>query len=196
MGIRPARDPDARFSRGDEAERILGVDPGTLHTGWGLVEVTGESLHYLAHGTIGSPRNKDQGSRLRCIYRGLKEVLFRYEPQGISLEKIFFSRNAQSALKLGQARGVAILAAAESGIDIHEYSSTEIKLAVVGYGHASKLQVMKMVASLLHPSSRVSADAADALAAAICHLHQWSYHARVVAALPSTGQERRRWGTS
>jgi crossover junction endodeoxyribonuclease RuvC len=196
MGIRPARDPDARFSRGDEAERILGVDPGTLHTGWGLVEVSGGSLHYLAHGTIGSPRNKDQGSRLRCIYRGLKEVLCRYEPQGISLEKIFFSRNAQSALKLGQARGVAILAAAESGIDVHEYSSTEIKLAVVGYGHASKLQVMKMVASLLHPSSRVSADAADALAAAICHLHQWSYHARVVAALPSTGQERRRWGTS
>ena len=86
------------------------------------------------------------------IYRGLLEVFSRYEPQGISLEKIFFARNAQSTLKLGQARGVALLAAAESGVAVHEYSSAEIKLAVVGYGQATKEQVQKMVLSLLRLS--------------------------------------------
>lgn len=191
MGIRPGRDHGAGLSPGKR--RILGVDPGTVATGWGVVEMSGSSLVHLAHGTIESSASHDQGSRLCRIYHGLQEVLQRYEPQGISLEKVFFARNPQSTLKLGQARGVALLAAAENRVDLHEYSSAEIKMAVVGYGQATKEQVQKMVASLLHLSGKIPGDAADALAAAICHLHQSSFHDRVTGSLPAAGQELRRW---
>ncbi|MEK7341702.1 MAG: crossover junction endodeoxyribonuclease RuvC [Candidatus Binatota bacterium] len=183
MGIRPDCDEVAERSRGDQ--RILGIDPGTVATGWGVVEMAGGALVHLAHGTIGSSASHSQGSRLCRIYHGLQEVLARYEPHGVSLEKVFFARNPQSALKLGQARGIALLAAAETGIEIREYSSAEIKLSVVGYGQATKEQVQKMVASLLHLSGKISGDAADALAAAICYLHQSSFHARVMGALPA-----------
>lgn len=189
MGIRPGRDHEAGPSGN---LRILGIDPGTVATGWGVVEMAGGSLTHVAHGTIGSSAGHDQGSRLSRIYHGLQEVFARYQPQGISLEKVFFARNPQSTLKLGQARGVALLAAAENRIELHEYSSAEIKLAVVGYGQATKEQVQKMVASLLHLSVRVPGDAADALAAAICHLHQSSFHSRVMGALPVAGRELRR----
>ena len=191
MGIRPCRDHGAGLSRG--SQRILGIDPGTVVTGWGIVEMAGGSLVHLTHGTIVSSANQDQGSRLRRIYRGLQEVLARYEPEGISLEKVFFARNPQSTLKLGQARGVALLAAAENRVAIHEYSSAEIKLAVVGYGQATKEQVQKMVASLLHLSGKMPGDAADALAAAICHLHQSAFHALVSEAAPAERQEPRQW---
>ncbi|MFQ5903502.1 MAG: crossover junction endodeoxyribonuclease RuvC [Candidatus Binatia bacterium] len=191
MGIRLGRDRDAGPSQG--SQRILGIDPGTIITGWGVVETVGGALVHLAHGTIGASGGHGQGDRLSRIYRGLQEVLNRYEPQGVSLEKVFFARNAESALKLGQARGVALLAAAENDISIHEYTSAEIKLAVVGYGRATKEQVQKMVASLLHLSGRIPGDAADALAAAICYLHQRTFHARVMEALPTSGQEVRRW---
>ncbi|MFQ5849411.1 MAG: crossover junction endodeoxyribonuclease RuvC [Candidatus Binatia bacterium] len=192
MAIRLVRDPGAGVVKGDKDERVLGVDPGTVHTGWGVVGVVGGSLLHLAHGTIESARTEGQESRLSRIYHGLQEVLLHYKAQAISLEKVFFAHNAQSTLKLGQARGVVLLAAGEGDIAIHEYTSAEIKLAVVGYGHASKLQVQKMVASLLHIPSRISTDAADALAAAICHIHRRSYHARVLAALPPNRQRRRR----
>ena len=172
--------------------RVVGVDPGSLVTGWGVVEMGGGSPLHVAHGTIGSSGSHSQGSRLSRIYRALREVLSVYKPDGISLEKVFFARNAQSALKLGQARGVALLAAAESDIAVHEYSSAEIKLAVVGYGQATKDQVQKMVGSLLHLPSQIPADAADALAAAICHLHQRSYHERVMEALPAGAEMHQR----
>lgn len=194
MGIRPGRDHGAGLSRG--SQRILGIDPGTVVTGWGVVEMAGGSLVHLAHGAIGSSANQDQGSRLRRIYRGLQEVLARYEPEGISLEKVFFARNPQSTLKLGQARGVALLAAAENRVAIHEYSSAEIKLAVVGYGQATKEQVQKMVVSLLHLSGKIPGDAADALAAAICHLHQSAFHALVSEAASAGRQEPRQWKIS
>ncbi len=194
MGVRPGRDDGAGVSRGNQ--RILGIDPGTVATGWGVVEMAGGSLVHLAHGTIGSSANQDQGSRLRRIYRGLQEVLACYEPEGISLEKVFFARNPQSTLKLGQARGVALLAAAENRVAVYEYSSAEIKLAVVGYGQATKEQVQKMVASLLHFSGKIPGDAADALAAAICHLHQSAFHALVSEAAPAGRQEPRRWKIS
>lgn len=191
MGIRLGHDCGVGMSQ--ESHRVLGIDPGTVITGWGIVEMVGGSLSHLAHGTIGSPGSHGQGSRLSRIYRGLHEVLRCYEPQGISLEKVFFARNPQSTLKLGQARGVALLAAAEKNIAIHEYTSAEIKLAVVGYGQATKEQVQKMVASLLHLSGRIPGDAADALAAAICYLHQRAFHSRVMDALPAGGQEVHRW---
>lgn len=149
----------------------------------------------MAHGTIGSKPSQKQSVRLHRIFHGLQEVLSSYQPKTISVEKVFFARNAQSALKLGQARGVALLAAAEREIELQEYNSVEIKQAVVGYGHASKLQVQKMVASLLHLSGPIPPDAADALAAAICHLHQRAFHAQVSAAVLQTHSKRRRWGS-
>lgn len=191
MGIRLGYDHGARLSPG--SQRVLGVDPGTVVTGWGVVEIAGGSLIHLGHGTIVSRHGQAQGSRLRRIYHGLGEILERYEPQGMSLEKVFFARNPQSTLKLGQARGVALLAAAESDLAIHEYTSAEIKLAVVGYGQATKEQVQKMVASLLHLSGRIPGDAADALAAAICYLHQRTFHARIMSAMPGGGQAVSRW---
>jgi len=191
MGIPPGCDRAAESSK--ESRRILGIDPGTVATGWGVVEMAAGSLVHVAHGTIGSPASHDQGSRLSRIYRGLQEVLGRYQPQGISLEKVFFARNPQSALKLGQARGVALLAAAENRVEVREYSSAEIKQAVAGYGQATKEQVQKMVGSLLRLSGKVPADAADALAAAICDLHQSPFHSRVMAAIPDAGREPRRW---
>jgi crossover junction endodeoxyribonuclease RuvC len=180
-------------SRLDRGQRILGIDPGSMVTGWGVVELVKSKPQYLAHGTIASPASDSQQSRLSRIYRGLQEIFSAYKPEGVSLEKVFFARNAQSALKLGQARGVALLAAAENNLPVYEYASAEIKLAAVGYGQATKEQVQKMVASLLELSATVPQDAADALAAAICHLHQELFHARVLAALPQVKPASRRW---
>jgi crossover junction endodeoxyribonuclease RuvC len=192
MGVRLGR------GRGEgspkNAQRILGVDPGTVVTGWGVVEIARGSLVHIAHGTITTSGNVGQGKRLGRIYHALSEVFQRYQPEAVSLEKVFFARNAQSALKLGQARGVVLLAAAEHGLPLHEYASTEIKQAVVGYGRAAKEQVGIMVASLLRVVGQVPTDAADALAAAICHLHQQTFSHRVVEAIPILGRpEKRRW---
>jgi crossover junction endodeoxyribonuclease RuvC len=174
------------------ARRIVGIDPGTVVTGWGVIEAAGNRLTHLAHGIITTNGALGQGERLARIYRGIREVIEAYQPHGISLEKVFFARNAQSALKLGQARGVALLAGAENHLEIFEYSTNEIKSAVVGYGHATKAQVQTMVASLLGVSQNMVADAADALAAAICHHHRQSFHARVLEALPGWAPVARR----
>lgn len=152
-------------------EIILGIDPGSLVTGWGIVEVHGNKLRCQSHGTIAASATEGLADRLHQIYSSLCAVIQQYQPTGMSLEKVFFSRNAQSALKLGQARGVALLAAAEHRLHVAEYSAAEIKVAVVGYGRATKEQVQKMVGSLLLLRGRMRADAADALAAAICHIH-------------------------
>jgi crossover junction endodeoxyribonuclease RuvC len=178
----PASDPSAPRPR--MGRRILGIDPGSLITGWGIVHAAGDSLNHVACGTIATAGIQAQGARLSRIYRGIEQIITRYQPDGVSLEKVFFARNAQSALKLGQARGVALLAAAEKELDVYEYSSNEIKSAVAGYGHASKAQVQSMVASLLHVSGKIATDAADALAAAICHLHCESFRARLFEAAP------------
>lgn len=180
------RDHPERGIRGDPASgrKILGIDPGTVVTGWGVIEAAGNSPVHLAHGTISTSGAREQGARLSRIFRGLQDVIACYEPDGVSLEKVFLARNAQSALKLGQARGVAFLAAAENRVTVHEYTSSEIKAAVVGYGHATKEQVQKMVASLLRMSGKIPGDAADALAAAICHLHQETFRDRVLGAMP------------
>jgi crossover junction endodeoxyribonuclease RuvC len=178
----PASDPSAPHPR--MGRRILGIDPGSVVTGWGIVHAEGHSLNHVACGTIATAGTQAQGARLRRIYRGIQQIIMRYQPDGVSLEKVFFARNAQSALKLGQARGVALLAAAEKELDVYEYSSNEIKSAVVGYGHASKVQVQRMVASLLQVSGKIATDAADALAAAICHLHCESFRSRILEATP------------
>jgi len=153
-------------------EIILGIDPGSLVTGWGLVEVESNQLRHQSHGIIGPSASLGLAERLSQIYRGLQDVIDHYHPTAVSLEKVFFSRNVQSALKLGQARGVALLAAAEHHIAVTEYSAAEIKVAVVGYGRATKEQVQRMVSALLCVRGAMRADAADALAAAICHIHR------------------------
>lgn len=159
-------------ARRSHREIILGIDPGSLVTGWGLVEVESNQLHYQSHGIIGPSASLGLAERLSQIYRGLQDVIDHYHPTAVSLEKVFFSRNVQSALKLGQARGVALLAAAEHHIGVTEYSAAEIKVAVVGYGRATKEQVQRMVSALLCVRGAMRADAADALAAAICHIHR------------------------
>lgn len=172
-------------------ERILGIDPGTVATGWGIVEMTGAALVHVEHGTITSSSNFTQAMRLKRIYRGLCEVVARYRPAGVSLERVFFAQNASSALKLGQARGIALLVAAENELAVHEYASVEIKQSVVGYGHASKEQVQKMIASLLRVSPPIAADAADALAAAICDLNRRAFELRVKESTPKRLQPAR-----
>ena len=172
--------------------RILGIDPGSVVTGWGIVEALENSLSPVAFGVITTAGAEAHGARLHRIYKGIQQVIARYGPDGVSLEKVFFARNPQSALKLGQARGVALLAAAENQLDVYEYSSNEIKSAVVGYGHASKDQVQKMVASLLHVSETLAADAADALAAAVCHIHRGAFESRVAEATPDWRPAMRR----
>jgi crossover junction endodeoxyribonuclease RuvC len=148
------------------------------------VEVDANQLRYRCHGTIAVSASLGLAERLSQIYRGLQEVIERDQPTAVSLEKVFFSRNVQSALKLGQARGVALLAAAENRIDVAEYSAAEIKLAVVGYGQATKEQVQKMVGALLCLRGSMRADAADALAAAICHIHRRRFHSLIDRSAP------------
>jgi crossover junction endodeoxyribonuclease RuvC len=176
----------------EQPRRIVGIDPGTVTTGWGVVEAVGGSINHVAHGTIPASNGQGQAARLSRIYRGLRDVIEDYEPGGVSLERVFFAHNAQSALKLGQARGVALLAAAERNVAVHEYASTEIKMAVVGYGQATKEQVQKMVALLLHLSAKIAADAADALAAAICHLHRDTFQSRVTDSIQQDAPKLRR----
>lgn len=127
---------------------------------------------------------REQGDRLRRIYHDIEAVIEAHQPDGISIERIFFARNAQSALKLGQARGVVLLAAAHHHATVYEYAAAEIKSAVVGYGQATKGQVQMMVASLLRLPVRPELDAADALAAAICHLHRQVFQVRLAEAAP------------
>ena len=167
-------------ARQTSREIILGIDPGSLVTGWGLVEVESNQLRYQSHGIIGTSASLALAERLSQIYRGLHEIIDHYHPTAVSLEKVFFSRNVQSALKLGQARGVALLAAAELQVSVAEYSAAEIKVAVVGYGRATKDQVQRMVGALLCVRGAIRADAADALAAAICHIHRRTFPPQVI----------------
>lgn len=178
--------------------KIIGIDPGTVVTGWGVVEGVGSSLSHVAHGTIATAGARGQGERLSRIYDEIRAVIESHHPDGISLERVFFARNAQSALKLGQARGVALLAAARRGVAVHEYAASEIKVAVVGYGQATKEQVQKMVTTLLDLSGKLAPDAADALAAAICHLHRHCFQSLILEAAPdwSSAMGRRRWSSA
>jgi crossover junction endodeoxyribonuclease RuvC len=161
-------------------------------TGWGVVEAVGSSLSHVAHGTIATGGAKGQGERLSRIYHGIQQVLESYRPDGISLERVFFARNAQSALKLGQARGVVLLAAAHNNMLVHEYAAAEIKVAVVGYGQATKEQVQCMVAALLKLSGKMAPDASDALAAAICHLHRHCFQSLILEAASDRRSAMRR----
>jgi crossover junction endodeoxyribonuclease RuvC len=148
--------------------RVLGIDPGSQCTGFGIVDATGPRLAYVASGVIRTGQG-DFASRLCEIFRGIQLVVAEYKPQEIAIERVFMNRNPDSALKLGQARGAAICGAADAGAEIFEYATREIKQAVVGSGGAEKAQVQLMMKSILKLDGSLSADAADALAAAVCH---------------------------
>jgi len=151
--------------------RVLGIDPGSRITGFGVVNVLSSGrLEYVASGCVRVPTG-DLGERLRIIYEGVGEVVAQYRPGSVAVERVFLSRNADSALKLGQARASAILAAANHGLVLSEYTALQIKRALVGRGHAEKNQVKHMVRALLGLSGSPQDDAADALACAICHAH-------------------------
>jgi crossover junction endodeoxyribonuclease RuvC len=151
--------------------RILGIDPGSRLTGFGVLDFVGSTASYVASGTVRSLHGDFPG-RLRQIYVSLAAIVDDYRPDLVAIESVFMHKNAGSALKLGQARSAALCATFRHDLEIHEYAPREIKLAVVGSGSASKEQVQHMVTSLLGLTAAPAADASDALAAALCHGHQ------------------------
>lgn len=172
--------------------RILGVDPGSVTTGYGVVDSDGRSSHHVAHGCIATGSG-DLPQRLGVIYRELSAVIAEYRPQEMGIEDVFVARNAMSALKLGQARGAAICAGASHDLPVAEYPARLIKQSIVGTGGAGKQQIQHMVIALLAlGDGRVAADAADALAVALTHAHA---RTRPAAAFTPTRRRRKsvRW---
>jgi crossover junction endodeoxyribonuclease RuvC len=153
------------------AARLLGIDPGLRFTGWGIVESEGNRLRHVADGVISTAGIEDLSLRLKTLDEALAALLARFVPDEAAVEETYVNRNATATLKLGYARGVALLAPARRGIPVFEYGAKTVKLAVVGTGNADKLQVGLMVRRLLPGAVQGRADAADALAVAICHAH-------------------------
>jgi crossover junction endodeoxyribonuclease RuvC len=152
--------------------KIFGIDPGSERTGYGCVESTGGRYRVIACGSLSAPPRSTFPEKLLAIHRGLRALLERHRPECVAVESIFYAKNVRSALKLGHARGVALLAASEAAIPVVEYSPAEIKRSVVGYGRAEKQQVQTMMKLLLGFDAVPSPhDVADALAIAICHSH-------------------------
>jgi len=149
---------------------ILGIDPGSRITGYGVIQQKGNQCIYLASGCIRT-KGDTLAPKLNMIFNGIAEVIQQYNPSEFAIEQVFMAKNPDSALKLGQARGAAIVAATQSDLYVCEYSARQIKQAVVGRGAASKEQVQSMVMQILKLSGRPQADAADGLAVAICHAH-------------------------
>jgi crossover junction endodeoxyribonuclease RuvC len=148
---------------------ILGIDPGLQHTGWGIIKKDGNSLHYIACGVINSNSKAPLPKRLLTINEGLSEILQIYKPDECAIEETFLNTNPMSSLKLGHARGAAMLTVSLCGITPYEYAATLVKKTVVGVGRAEKSQILMMVKTLLPKADIKSPDAADALAIAICH---------------------------
>jgi len=154
--------------------RTLGIDPGSRITGFGVLERNGSALRHIYSGYVRVSAWPSLPVRLQKIYQAIRQVIEIHRPTEAAIEKVFFSKNVQSALILGQVRGVALLAAIESGLELFEYSPLEIKKAVTGYGRAEKSQVQKMIQHLLDITDIPNQDVSDALAAAICHVN-WLY---------------------
>lgn len=151
--------------------RILGIDPGTRITGYGIIEKQGNRLLHVDNGAICTHTGDSLPLRLKTIHDGLSRVISEYAPQAVAVEDIFVANNVRSALKLGHARGVALLAGVTHQLPVHEYTALQVKNAVVGYGRAGKGQVQQMVKVLLNLPETAQEDAADALGVAICHAH-------------------------
>jgi crossover junction endodeoxyribonuclease RuvC len=151
--------------------RILGLDPGLCNLGWGVVDWDGARLSFVACGTIKPDAEEPMGQRLAALFAGLDEVVLRWRPMEAAVEETFVNGNARSALKLGQARGIALLVPARLGLGVAEYAPNSVKKTVTGTGHAEKAQIRAMIRYLLPKATPETADAADALAVAITHAH-------------------------
>ena len=176
--------------------RIFGVDPGSIHTGYGCIQKSGSRLRILTGGVISPPAQGTFPEKLLSVHAGLSNLLREYEPEVVAIEDLFYGRNARSASKLGHVRGVAMLAAAEAGMSVAEYLPTQVKQAVVGYGRAEKQQVRDMVMLLLGlKTAPGNLDTSDALAVAICHAHSVGTMEPQVALRPdqSVSQSWRRY---
>ena len=159
---------------------VLGIDPGTAITGWGIVQRDGDSLALVDYGTVTTAKGAPLSERLQVIYRGLGQILSSHRPDVVAVEKLFFSKNVRTALSVGHARGVVLLAIADASLPLHEYTPLEVKQSVSGYGRASKEQVQKLVQILLGLDFIPEPDdAADAIAVAICHIHSARLQAMV-----------------
>jgi crossover junction endodeoxyribonuclease RuvC len=164
--------------------RIIGIDPGLRRTGWGIIMAEGAHLSYVASGLITSEREEALAYRLRALYAGLIEVISRFAPEEAAIEETFVNKDARATLKLGQARGMALLAPAQRGLRVAEYPPNVIKKTITGTGHGEKRQIAAMVGFLLPRAKFASADEADALAIAVCHASHRASHRLNQAAAP------------
>lgn len=180
----------AFFDAGPPASLVLGIDPGSQHTGYGLILVQGQKLALVAQGRISPPSAWPLPRRLAHIHRDLAELMAGHKPQTVAVEDIFYGKNVRAALKLGHVRGVVLLAAAQAGLEVFEYAPRLVKNTVAGYGQAEKSQVAHMVAELLSFHQPLAPDAADALAVAICHAGQ----CRLSRLAPGAGRSGGRGG--
>lgn len=152
-----------------ETIRILGIDPGLRHMGWGVISVCGSNLRYIADGTVRSNPRDTLAGRLRFLHDGLTAIIKQWQPDEAAVEETFVNKDARATLKLGAARGIALVVPACSGLPIGEYAPNVVKKTIVGSGHAGKQQISAMISILLPAAKPDSADSADALAIAICH---------------------------
>lgn len=157
--------------RQGKSNKVLGIDPGSLACGYGVIEAGEGGLQYVSSGRIVLSSRSPLHIRLKQLNEGLTDVIQQYGPTEAVVEKIFFAKNARSALSLGHARGIALLAAATGGLEVHEYSALQVKKAVTGYGRAEKRQVQEMIRAILGINGSLSPDSADALALAVCHIN-------------------------
>jgi crossover junction endodeoxyribonuclease RuvC len=170
--------------------KILGIDPGSRITGYGVIAKEGNRLIHVDNGAIFTDSATDFPGRLQKIFDGLSKVIEQYQPDAVAVEDIFFATNVQSALKLGQARGAAIVAGVTAGLPVFEYTALQVKQAVVGHGRAAKEQVQQMIKVLLNLPEIAQADASDALAVAVCHANSAGMKA-IAAAVPQNRRGRR-----
>ncbi len=159
--------------------RILGLDPGLRITGWGIIDIQGSNMAYVDHGVVTSKDEETLPGRLSRLYTQLVDIIHQYSPHEAAVEETFVNKNPLSALKLGMARGIVLLAPAQAGLIVGEYAANKIKKSIVGVGHADKNQVAMMVNRLLPKCGGAVKDAADALAVAICHAHYRNFEQKV-----------------
>jgi len=162
--------------------RVLGVDPGLRRTGWGIIALAGNALSFVAAGTIKAPLDGELAGRLLALHQGLSAIVAAHRPDEAAVEQTFVNRDAAATLKLGQARGIALLVPAQAGLSVAEYAPNAVKKTIVGAGHAEKIQIRAMVRVLLPRAEFDTDDAADALAVAICHAHHRQSAVRRLAA--------------
>lgn len=173
--------------------RVIGIDPGSRVCGYGVLEAQNGEVTHLVSGCIAPKSELPLNQRLKVIYDGLLKIIDQHSPDVMSVEDIFFAKNAKSAIKLGQARGVALLAGSNSGIKVHEYAPTKVKLALTGRGRANKAEVQGMLSRLLGVTEWETQDASDAVAIALCHIHISHIEKRLGKEFTQPRRKRRRF---